>query len=56
MICFFHEDEEYGCFSNWFYSPFNYGEMHYISAEQYMMYQKVMLFHRFDLGEQIMGT
>lgn len=56
MICFFHENEEFGCFSNWFYSPFNYGEMHYISAEQYMMYQKVMLFHRFDLGEQIMGT
>ena len=56
MICFFHEDEEYGCFSNWFLSPFFYAGKMYVSVEQFMMYHKVILFRKHGLAKQIMAT
>lgn len=56
MIGFYHEDEEYGCFSNWYLSKFKYAGTEYSSVEQYMMYQKVSMFHQYDLADQIMDT
>ncbi len=56
MICFFHEDGEYGCFSNWFISPFMYAGKRYESSEQFMMYHKVLLFDKHMLAEEIMKT
>ncbi|MBQ6416250.1 MAG: NADAR family protein [Butyrivibrio sp.] len=56
MVGFFHEDEEYGCFSNWYPAEFDYAREHYKNVEQYMMYQKVMMFRQYELAEKIMGT
>ena len=56
IICFYHEYDEYGCFSNWFKSEFEYAGRKYSSVEQYMMYQKVLLFREYDLAEQIIST
>ena len=55
MIGFFHEYEDNGCFSNWYPAEFDYVQ-HFSSAEQFMMYHKVMMFRKFDLAEQIMNT
>ena len=42
---FFHKpDEPYGFLSNWFYSPFEIGNIKYTSTEQYIMYQKCLIF------------
>ena len=56
MIGFYHEYDEYGCFSNWYPAQFDYAGIHYFNSEQFMMYQKVTMFHRFDLGDQILKT
>lgn len=56
MIGFYHEDEEYGCFSNWFISPFTYAGIRYASSEQFMMYHKVQLFGKGGLAKQILST
>jgi len=56
MIGFFHENEEYGCFSNWYPAEFDYAGMHFANSEQFMMYHKVLMFHKYELAEQIMGT
>ena len=55
MIGFFHEYDEYGCFSNWYQAGFDY-VYHFANSEQYMMYHKVMMFHKYDLAEKIMET
>ena len=39
-IFFFHENEEYGCFSQWYHSPFTVEGIRYSTAEQYMMAKK----------------
>ncbi len=56
LVGFYHENEAYGCFSNWYPAEFDYAGIHYVNSEQFMMYQKVMMFRRFDLGEQILHT
>ena len=56
LIGFYHENEAYGCFSNWYPAEFDYAGIHYVNSEQFMMYQKVAMFRRFDLGEQILNT
>lgn len=56
MIGFYHEYEQYGCFSNWYPSEFDYAGKHYANSEQYMMYHKVMMFGRKDFADQIMQT
>ncbi len=53
IIGFHHPDEEYGCFSNWYMSPFLYGGREYNCVEQYMMVQKVCLGRRFDRQERL---
>ena len=56
IIGFYHEYDEYGCFSNWYDAEFDYAGIHYVNSEQFMMYQKVLMFHRFDLGKQILNS
>ena len=56
MIGFFHEDEEYGCFSNWYPAEFDYAGIHFAHSEQFMMYHKVLMFRKLELAEQIMQT
>ena len=56
MIGFFHENEAYGCFSNWFPAEFDYAGRHFANSEQFMMYHKVLMFHKYDLADQIMRT
>ena len=56
MIGFFHENEEYGCFSNWYPAEFDYAGIHYDNSEQFMMYHKVMMFRKYGLGDQILHT
>ena len=56
MIGFFHENEEYGCFSNWYPAEFDYAGRHFAHVEQFMMFHKVLMFRKYDLADQIMGT
>ena len=56
MIGFFHENEAYGCFSNWYPAEFDYAGRHFANSEQFMMYHKVLMFHKYDLADQIMRT
>ena len=55
MIGFFHENEEHGCFSNWYPAEFDYVR-HFVNSEQFMMYHKVLMFRKYDLAEQILQT
>ena len=55
IIGFYHEDEEYGCFSNWYKADFEYAGKKFISAEQYMMYHKMIQFGAFDVAERILN-
>ncbi len=55
IIGFYHEYEEYDCFSNWYQSDFEYAGKHYISTEQYMMYQKMMQFRAYDIADEILA-
>ena len=54
-IFFFYENEEYGCFSQWFYSPFTVEGIRYSTAEQYMMAKKALLFNDYDIYNQILN-
>ena len=56
IIGFYKPDEENGCFSNWYPAEFDYAGKHYANSEQFMMYQKVMMFGKYELGKKIMST
>ena len=56
MIGFYHEYDEYGCFSNWYPAEFDYAGMHFANSEQFMMYHKVLMFRKYDLADQIVKT
>lgn len=57
VIGFYHETEEpYGCFSNWYMSEFQYAGHTYNCVEQYMMYQKMAMFHAWDVCGKIMNS
>ena len=44
IIGFHREYEDNGCFCNWYPAEFDYAGRHYLHSEQFMMYQKVMMF------------
>ena len=56
IICFYHENEAFGCFSNWYMIKFEYAGKTYNSVEQYMMYQKAVTFRDYDVAKDIMET
>lgn len=56
MIGFYHEYDQYGCFSNWYSAEFAIAGRKYANSEQFMMVQKVWMFHRFDIAQIIMET
>nr|WP_304709985.1 NADAR family protein [uncultured Acetatifactor sp.] len=56
IICFHNPDEMNGYLSNWYLSDFYMGGIQYSSMEQYMMYQKALLFEDREIAEQILHT
>ena len=54
---FFHmPSEPHGYLSNWYPSPFDLDGVHYSSVEQYIMYQKCMIFGDTASAKAILGT
>ncbi|WP_085833689.1 NADAR family protein [Clostridium merdae] len=56
VICFHNPDEENGYLSNWFLSDFEKDGVHFSSMEQYMMYQKAIIFEDSEIASQILAT
>lgn len=56
IICFHNPDEMNGYLSNWYLSDFEIDGIKYSSMEQYMMYQKAVLFHDHEIARQILET
>ena len=56
VIGFHNPDEESGYLSNWYPSRFTVNGKEFSSMEQYMMYQKAVLFHDTEIAEKIMAT
>lgn len=56
IICFHNPDEINGYLSNWYLSDFCVNNIQYSSMEQYMMYQKALLFDDMEIAEQILST
>lgn len=56
IICFHNPDEINGYLSNWYLSDFEMDGIKYTSMEQYMMYQKAMVFHDNETAQQILET
>ena len=54
MICFHNPDEENGYLSNWYLSEFTIDDITFSSMEQYMMYEKAILFHDQETAEKIL--
>ena len=56
VITFHNPDEENGYLSNWYLSDFTVGDVKYTSMEQYMMYQKAVVFGDNEIAKQILAT
>ena len=57
LLVFFHNpDEENGVFSNWYLSDFTVDGIKYSSMEQYMMYEKAVIFNDGDAARKILST
>ena len=56
IVCFHNPDEENGYLSNWYLSDFTVNGTVYSSMEQYMMYQKALLFQDTAIAQQILST
>lgn len=56
IVCFHNPDEINGYLSNWYLSDFELNGIRYSSMEQYMMYQKAVLFGDDEIAQQIMET
>lgn len=56
IICFHNPDERNGYLSNWYLSDFEVNGIKYSSMEQYMMYQKAILFRDNEIAQQILST
>lgn len=56
VVCFHNPEEINGFLSNWYLSDFCVDKISYSSMEQYMMYQKALLFHDMEIAEQILNT
>ncbi len=56
MICFHNPEEENGYLSNWYLSEFTVAGVTFSSMEQYMMYEKALLFQDQETAEKILQT
>lgn len=56
IIGFHNPDETYGFLSNWYPSDFVINGITFSSMEQYMMYEKAVLFGDNDVAAQILDT
>ena len=56
IILFYNPNEAYGCFSNWYPVKFTYLDQTFTSSEQFMMYQKAMMFDDFKIAGEILKT
>lgn len=56
IIGFHKPDEPYGYLSNWYLSDFIIGNIRFSSMEQYMMYNKAVLFNDRDIAGQILAV
>ena len=56
MICFHNPEENNGYLSNWYLSEFTVDDIRFSSMEQYMMYEKAVLFHDKETAEKILRT
>ncbi len=56
IVCFHNPDEVNGYLSNWYLSDFEIEGVKYSSMEQYMMYQKAVLFNDREVAQQILET
>lgn len=56
IICFHNPDEINGYLSNWYLADFSVNSIQYSSMEQYMMYQKALLFNDMEIAGQILNT
>jgi len=56
IVCFHNPDEINGYLSNWYLSDFNTDNVKFSSMEQYMMYQKAVLFGDNAIAGQILQT
>lgn len=54
IICFHNPQEENGYLSNWFESSFKIDNIEFSSMEQYMMYEKAVLFNDMEIASQIL--
>ena len=56
VICFHNPDEENGYLSNWYLSDFMVDGIAFSSMEQYMMYQKAIVFDDKEIAKEIIAT
>lgn len=56
VIGFHNPDESYGFLSNWYLSDFTVDGIKFSSMEQYMMYQKAVVFKDKDIASKILKT
>ena len=56
VVCFHNPDEENGFLSNWYVSSFTVNKIRFSSMEQYMMYEKALLFQDQEAAEKILQT
>lgn len=56
VVCFHNPEEINGYLSNWYLSDFSVDGIQYSSMEQYMMYQKALLFQDMEIAKQILNT
>lgn len=56
MVCFHNPEENNGYLSNWYLFEVTVDDIMFSSMEQYMMYEKAVLFHDQKTAEKILGT
>ena len=56
VVCFHNPNEENGYLSNWYPSIFVVDGVRFSSMEQYMMYQKAIVFEDMDTAMKILHT
>ena len=56
VICFHNPDEDNGYLSNWYLSDFSIDGIAFFSMEQYMMYQKAIVFDDMESAKKILAT